>query len=46
MAVDTHVFRVANRNRPDKQQQKPRLETEKELVKHIPEEQIPIAHTG
>ena len=43
MAVDTHVFRVANRIGLTNNSKTP-LETEKELVKHIPEEQIPIAH--
>ena len=43
MAVDTHVFRVANRIGLTNQSKTP-LETEKELVKHIPEEYISIAH--
>lgn len=43
MAVDTHVFRVANRIGLTNNSKTP-LETEKKLVKHIPEEQIPIAH--
>ena len=43
MAVDTHVFRVANRIGLTNNSKTP-FETEKELVKHIPEEQIPIAH--
>ena len=43
MAVDTHVFRVANRIGLTNNSKTP-LETEKELVKNIPEEQIPIAH--
>lgn len=43
MAVDTHVFRVANRIGLTNNSKTP-LETEKELIKHIPEEQIPIAH--
>lgn len=43
MAVDTHVFRVSARLgfTPDS---KTPLETEKELVKHIPERLIPKAH--
>ena len=43
MAVDTHVFRVANRSGLTNNSKTP-LETEKELVKNIPEKQIPIAH--
>lgn len=43
MAVDTHVFRVANRIGLTQNSKTP-LETEKELVKYIPEKQIPIAH--
>ena len=43
MAVDTHVFRVANRIGLTNNSKTP-LETEKELVKNIPEKQIPIAH--
>lgn len=43
MAVDTHVFRVANRIGLTNNSKTP-LETEKELVKHIPEKLIPIAH--
>lgn len=43
MAVDTHVFRVSNRIGLTNNSKTP-LETEKELVKNIPEEQIPIAH--
>lgn len=43
MAVDTHVFRVANRIGLTNNSKTP-LETEKELVKHIPENQIPTAH--
>ncbi len=43
MAVDTHVFRVANRIGLTRNSKTP-LETEKELVKHIPEKLIPIAH--
>lgn len=43
MAVDTHVFRVAERIGLTTNSRSP-LQTEKELVRHIPEEQIPIAH--
>ena len=43
MAVDTHVFRVSNRIGLTNNSKTP-LETEKELVKNIPEELIPIAH--
>lgn len=43
MAVDTHVFRVSNRIGLTVESKTP-LETEKELVKHIPAELIPIAH--
>lgn len=43
MAVDTHVFRVSNRIGLTNNSKTP-LETEKELVKHIPEKLIPIAH--
>lgn len=43
LAVDTHVFRVANRIGLTKNSKNP-LQTERELVKHIPEEKIPIAH--
>src|SRR5574344_1071972 len=43
MAVDTHVFRVSNRIGLTINSKTP-LETEKELVKHIPERLIPIAH--
>lgn len=43
MAVDTHVFRVSNRIGLTNNSKTP-LETEKELVKNIPEEQIAIAH--
>ncbi len=43
MAVDTHVFRVANRLGLTDHSKTP-LETEKELVKNIPEDLIPIAH--
>lgn len=43
MAVDTHVFRVSNRIGLTTNSKTP-LATEKELVKHIPEELIPKAH--
>lgn len=43
MAVDTHVFRVAERIGLTTNSKSP-LQTEKELVRHIPKEQIPIAH--
>ena len=43
MAVDTHVFRVSNRLGLTNNSKTP-LETEKELVKNISEELIPIAH--
>ena len=43
LAVDTHVFRVANRIGLTRNSKTP-LQTERELVKHIPEEIIPIAH--
>lgn len=43
MAVDTHVFRVSNRIGLTANSKTP-LETEKELVKHIPADLIPIAH--
>ena len=43
MAVDTHVFRVSERLGLTTNAKNP-LETEKQLVKHIPEELLPIAH--
>ncbi|KAA6339399.1 Endonuclease III [termite gut metagenome] len=43
MAVDTHVFRVANRIGLTTDSKTP-LATEKELVSYIPAELIPIAH--
>ncbi|MDR2809495.1 MAG: endonuclease III [Tannerellaceae bacterium] len=43
MAVDTHVFRVANRIGLTNHSKTP-LEPEKELVGHIPEKLIPKAH--
>lgn len=43
MAVDTHVFRVANRIGLTTNSKTP-LQTEMVLTKNIPEEKIPIAH--
>jgi endonuclease-3 len=43
MAVDTHVFRVAARIGLSTNSKTP-LETEKQLVVHIPAEIIPLAH--
>ena len=43
MAVDTHVFRVSNRIGLTNNSKTP-LETEKELVKNIPGDLLPIAH--
>ncbi len=43
MAVDTHVFRVSNRLGLTDDSKNP-LQTEKELVKHIPKSLIPKAH--
>lgn len=43
MAVDTHVFRVAERIGLTTNRKNP-LQTERELVKHIPENLIPKAH--
>ncbi|HEY9114725.1 MAG TPA: endonuclease III [Bacteroidales bacterium] len=43
MAVDTHVFRVSARIGLTTNSKTP-LETEKQLVKNIPEELIPLAH--
>lgn len=43
MAVDTHVFRVANRIGLTINSKTP-LETERELTRHIPANKIPIAH--
>lgn len=43
MAVDTHVFRVSNRIGLTTNSKTP-LETEKELIKYIPEELVPTAH--
>lgn len=44
MAVDTHVFRVSHRIGLVSESCTTPLSVEKELVKHIPEELIPIAH--
>ena len=43
MPVDTHVFRVSNRIGLTHNSKTP-LETERELVKHIPPEKLPTAH--
>ena len=43
MAVDTHVFRVSARIGLSTHSKTP-LETEKQLVKHIPSHLLPIAH--
>ena len=43
LAVDTHVFRVAARIGLSTKSKTPR-ETERQLVAHIPDELIPIAH--
>jgi endonuclease-3 len=43
MAVDTHVFRVAKRLGLTVNAKTP-LETEKQLVRYIPDELIPLAH--
>jgi len=43
LAVDTHVFRVSKRIGLTSNAKTP-LETERQLVKYIPEELIPIAH--
>ena len=43
LAVDTHVFRVAARIGLTVNAKNP-LETEKQLIKHIPKKLIPIAH--
>lgn len=44
MAVDTHVFRVSKRLGLVNQNSKTPLEVEIQLVRHIPEEYIPLAH--
>jgi endonuclease-3 len=43
MAVDTHVFRVAERIGLSKDSKTPR-ETERQLVEYFPEELLPLAH--
>jgi len=43
MAVDTHVFRVAARIGLTTNAKTP-LQTEEQLIKHIPEDKIPLAH--
>ncbi|MDE6099526.1 MAG: endonuclease III [Paramuribaculum sp.] len=43
MAVDTHVFRVSERLGLTTNSKNP-LQTERVLVKYIPEEKIPVAH--
>jgi endonuclease-3 len=43
MAVDTHVFRVANRIGLTNNSKTP-LETERTLIKHIPQDLVPRAH--
>ena len=43
MAVDTHVFRVSNRLGLTTNSKTP-LETEKQLIKYIPENKVAIAH--
>ncbi len=44
MAVDTHVFRVSKRIGLVSQTAKTPLEVEKQLIKHIPKEDVPLAH--
>ncbi len=44
MAVDTHVFRVSHRLGLVGKKDTTPLSVEKELIKHIPEELLPIAH--
>ncbi len=44
MAVDTHVFRVSKRIGLVAEKLKTPLEVEKELIKHIPQEHVPLAH--
>ncbi|MTI22127.1 endonuclease III [Fulvivirga sp. RKSG066] len=44
MAVDTHVFRVSKRLGLVNQNAKTPLEVEKQLIKHIPEEHVRLAH--
>ncbi len=44
MAVDTHVFRVSKRLGLVNENAKTPLEVEKQLVKHIPEKHLSVAH--
>jgi len=44
MAVDTHVFRVSKRLGLVTQSAKTPLEVEKQLIKHIPEKHVHVAH--
>jgi endonuclease-3 len=44
MAVDTHVFRVSKRLGLVTQTAKTPLEVEKQLIKHIPEQYVHVAH--
>ena len=44
MAVDTHVFRVSKRVGLVTQTAKTPLEVEKQLIRHIPEEHVHVAH--
>ncbi len=44
MAVDTHVFRVSKRIGLATQTAKTPLEVEKQLIKYIPKEDVPLAH--
>jgi endonuclease III len=44
MAVDTHVFRVSKRLGLVNQNASTPLSVEKQLVKHLPEKVIPVAH--
>jgi endonuclease-3 len=43
MAVDTHVFRVSERIGLTKGAKNP-YQTEMQLIKHIPDDKIPLAH--
>lgn len=44
MAVDTHVFRVSKRLGLVNQNSRTPLEVEKQLIRHIPEEHVHVAH--
>ncbi len=44
MAVDTHVFRVSKRLGLATQNAKTPLDVEKQLIKHIPEKHVHVAH--